>query len=502
MKRILMILLLLAGLLPLWCGLSNAEPKGTLIVADATGVPDTWDPYKIYGTEMKSIFRQIYDLLIDRDPNGKLIPGIAKSWELFDDTIWQIKLQEGIKFHNGDEVTAEDVEFSIKRILDPKVKSPRRRDFDFIDRVEVINKYTVNIITKEPYALLPDRLFQFSIILPARVFQQESAEEFFNNPIGVGPFKFAKWDKEGIILEANENYWKGSPKVKRVIFKFISGKKERIERLLNKDLDIVSNIMPQYTLKLRKDKRIKLIKKPVIQFFNAILDTFGKKAFADRRVRQALNYATDVDKLIRYVQKGNGRRLATFSMPEEFGYNPNLKPYPFDIEKARTLLAQAGYPNGFKVKVLTTDDCKELAKALASQWRKLGIETELDVRSRTEAISIWINKKIPFDIFTVDPTDLLLDASYQMVVHLDPQHPISRFHDDRVIKLLYKSNETMDKEKRSALLQKIQEIVYEEAPVVFLYQNIGLYGVGADVIGFVPYADTILRLYNVSVNRR
>jgi len=437
---------------------------------------------------------------LERDPDGKLIPGLVESWQWLDKTTWQFKLRKGIKFQNGDECVAKDVKFSIERIINPETKSPQMRDLGSIDRIETIDQYIINFITKGPDPLLPSKFVALGNILPEEVFKRRGETEFFKNPIGTGPFKFVKWEKgKEIILEANEGYFRGSPKVKEVVFKFIYGEENRIKMLLNGNLDIVTNVMPQYTLDLKKDPRTKLVKKSSLQFADAVFNTVDNTPFINKKVRQAFNYATDVDKLIKYVQKGNGRRLATFTMPEEFGYNPTLKPYSFDLEKAKSLLSEAGYSNGFEIKILALEHLRILALSLVKQWEKIGVKSEIDFRSRDEGIKLGlIEKKISWDIFIGDPTDPLFDASHQMTIHLDPKHPVCRFHNDQIVKLLYESNITMDGKKRLNLLIKIQEIVYEEAPIVFLYQNINLYGVSAKVLGFAPYVDTMLRLYDVS----
>lgn len=498
--KILFIIILSSGLLAFWAVWLEASPKKTLIIADATGEPASLDPHVHYNTQLNGMLRQIYDTLFERDPDGKLIPGLVESWKVMDETTWQFKLREGVKFHNGDELTAKDVKFSIERIMNPETKSPQIRDCRTVDRIEVIDKHTVNVLTKGPDPILPTRFAIVGNVLPEEIFKRMDKVEFFAHPIGAGPFKYVRWEKgKEIVFEANEKYYRGSPKVKEVVFKFISGEEDRIKMLLNGNLDIITNVMPQYTLDLKKDPRTKLVKKASLQFADAVFNNIDSPLFINRKIRQAFNYSTDVDKIIKYVQKGNGRKLATFTMPEEFGYNPKLKPYQFDLKRAKTLLSEAGYSNGFKIKILALDHLRILALALAKEWEKIGIKSEIDFRSRDEGIKLGlIEKKIPWDIFIGDPTDPLFDASYQMTVHLDPKHPVCRFHNDQIVKLLYESNITMDENKRSSFLIKIQEIVHEEAPIVFLYQNINLYGVSAKVLEFVPYVDTMLRLYEVS----
>ncbi|OGP95553.1 MAG: hypothetical protein A2157_16480 [Deltaproteobacteria bacterium RBG_16_47_11] len=500
-KKKLFVIILLSGVLAFWIAGLEANPVPTLIIADATGDPASLDPHMHYNTQLSSMLRQIYDTLLERDPDGKLVPGLVESWESIDETTWQFKLRKGVRFNNGDELTAKDVKFSIERIIDPETKSPQARDYRTVNRIEVIDKYTVNIITNGPDPILPGRFVVLGNVLPEEAFKNQGGNEFFKHPIGAGPFKFVRWERgEEIVLEANESYYRGSPIIQRLMFKFVSGEEKRMEMLLRGDCHIVTNVMPQYSLSLSQNRSTRLLKKPNLQFFVVQINTLNDNFLADKRIRKALNYATDVELLIKYIQKGNGRKLATFTMPEEFGYNPTLKPYPFDLEKARSLLKTAGYSNGFKIKILVMDHLSALATALRKQWQKVGIMAELISLPREEAISRGlIRKEIAWDIFIGDPTDPLFDSSYQMTIHLDPKHPVCRFHNERMVQLLSQSNLTLNKEKRSFLLKKIQEIVYEEVPTVFLYQNVGLYGVRAEVINFVPHSDTMQRLYKVGL---
>jgi len=498
MKNIFMIVLT-AGLLAFGTAKVEASPKGTLIIADATGGPASLDPHMHYNTQLSSMLRQIYDTLFDRDPDGKLVPGLVESWESIDETTWQFRLRKGVRFHNGGEFTAKDVKFSIERIINVETNSPQARDYRTVNRIEVMDKYTVNVITNGPDPILPDRFVVLGNVLPEEAFTNQRENDFSKHPIGAGPFKFVRWEKgKEIILEANESYYRGPPLIQRVMFKFVSGEEKRMEMLLKGDCHIVTNVKPQYSLSISQNKSTRLLKKPNLQFFVVQINTLSDNPFVDKRIRRALNYATDVDLLIKYIQKGNGKKLATFTMPEEFGYDPALKPYPFDLEKARSLLKTAGYPNGFKIKILVMDHLSALATALKIEWQKVGIMAELVSLPREEAISRGlIKKEISWDIFVGDPTDPLFDSSYQMTIHLDPKHPVCRFYNEKIVDLLYQSNLTLNKEKRSFLLKQIQAIVCEEVPMVFLYQNVGLYGVRADVVNFVPYSDTMQRLHNV-----
>ncbi|MBI3077839.1 MAG: ABC transporter substrate-binding protein [Deltaproteobacteria bacterium] len=478
-------------------GAAAQESRGpTLVVADATGPPSTLDPYRIYGTQVQSFFRQLYGGLVDRSPDGSLQPGVAERWELVEDHLWRLTLRKGVRFHNGEEVTAEDVRFSLERIL--AKGGVRRRDFDFIDRVVVVDSHTVDILTRISYPILPARLAQFGVVLPKRLIEAKGEEEFFRAPVGLGPFQFVHMDRQRAVFRAHEQYYQGPPGVSNLIFEFIGSEEERMNRLLQGRVHIVTNLPPRFATRVYKHPRADLVKKPASQFYYILFNTLKDGPLAKRAVRQALRYATNVKSLITYVAQGNGVELATFTMPEEFGYHPDVKPYPFDPGRARALLAGAGYPKGFRLRVVATYEVEVLMRAVARQWEKVGVRLEIEVDHRTQAINRWIAHR-DLDAYALDPTNLLFDAIYHLKSKLDPEHPISRFRHPEASRLLPVAEQAMSEERRRDALRRLQAIVHEEVPAIAFYQAVNLYGVRPEVANFTPHADTILRLHGVTL---
>ena len=195
-------LLLGIALLPIWAG--SAVPgsqRPELVVADATASPTTLDPFKVYGTQAQSFFRLIFEPLFDRDPDGKIRTPILERWGPVDQLTWEFRLRSGVRFHDGGELTAADVVYSLGRILDPGVNSPRRHEFGELDTIVAVDPLTVRITTKRPYALLPARLSQFSMLLPDQL-RGRSEAVFFQDPIGLGPFRLSQLDSKQAVLTA------------------------------------------------------------------------------------------------------------------------------------------------------------------------------------------------------------------------------------------------------------------------------------------------------------
>ncbi len=468
-----------------------------LIVADATALPPTLDPFKVYGTQTQSFFRLIFEPLFDRDPDGKIRTPLLERWGPVDRLTWEFQLRPGIRFHDGGELTAADVVFSLERILDPQVNSPRRHEFAEFDTITAVDRYTLRITTKRPYPLLPARLSQFSMILPDAL-RGRPESEFFQEPIGLGPFRLSQLSQVQAVLAAFPDYHGGPPKVPNVVFQFIPDATDRLNRLLKGDVDIMTNLLPQQVDSLLRAKGVRLVKRNSIRFMDVLIDN-RKGPLARVEVRRALLHGTDVEGLVRYIARGNGRAISTVTLPEDFGFHPGLKPYAFDPAKARTLLAEGGYPKGFRLQGLATHDTQTLATALAQQWAKIGVTLELEVDSRAPTMTRWIKERDRHDFLILDPTSIIFDAAFQLRLHLDPAHPMSRMSPSSAVQLLNRADTEQDPETREAILREVQTIAYEQGLTIPLYQVVDLYAVRDRVTGFTASKDTILRLGGVGL---
>jgi peptide/nickel transport system substrate-binding protein len=486
--------------LPILAGATQQSGHGPdLVIADATAPPAVLDPFKVYGTQTQSLFRLIFEPLFDRDPDGKLRTPLLEGWGPVDPLTWQFRLRSGLRFHDGGELTAADIVYSLGRILDPKVNSPRRHEFGELDTIAAIDPLTVRITTKRPYALLPARLSQFSMILPDQLRGRAEAE-FFREPIGLGPFRLSELNSKQAVLTAFPDYHGGAPKVPRVVFQFIPEPEERLRQLLTGGVDIVTNLLPQQVDYLLRAGGVRLLKRNSVRFMDVFIDS-RKGPLARAEVRRALLHGTDVEGLVRYIARGNGRAIATVTLPEDFGFHAGLKPYPFDAVRAKTLLAEAGYPSGFPLQGLVTHDTQTLATALAQQWAKLGVKLDVTVEGRAAAISRWIKERDRHSFVILDPTSIMFDASFQLRLHMDPAHPIARTSHPRALELLDRADAEQNPGTRAALLREVQAIAHEQALTIPLYQVVDLYGVRNRVTDFVPSADTILRLSGVGLAR-
>jgi peptide/nickel transport system substrate-binding protein len=270
--------------------------------------------------------------------------------------------------------------------------------------------------------------------------------------------------------------------------------------LLSGNVDIMTNLLPQQVDSLLRTRGVRLIKRNSIRFMDVFIDN-RNGPLARVEVRRALLYGTDVEGLVRYIARGNGRAIATVALPEDFGFHAGLKAYPFDPVKAKALLAEAGYPDGLRLRGLATHDTQTLATAVAQQWAKIGVKLEVNVEGRAPTMSRWIKERDQHNFLILDPTSLIFDAAFQLRVHLDPAHPMARVSNARALDLLNRADTEQETALRASLLREVQAIAHDQALTIPLYQVVDLYGVRDHVADFVPSADTILRLSGVRLLR-
>lgn len=360
-----------------------ASTKDTIVIAQGTDAISL-DPAKHTTYPTQNVLWHIYEPLVMMDAQGRYIPGLATEWKTLNDTTWQFKLRQGVKFQNGDPLTADDVKFSLERVMNPDTKSPTRGNLAAVDRIEVVDPSTVNVVTKGPYPVLLYQLSENnfgSMIVPSKYVQQNGADILATKPIGTGPYRFVSQRKdERIDLEANPDYWGGAPPIKKVVFRPIPETSTRLAELRSGGVDLVVNVPPEQVQSLdTATTKVDVVPSNFVMF--VAINTLQEGPLQKQEVRQALNYAVDVDAIIRTVMGGTAQRVAVSLPKDAFGAPKELQPYPYDPAKAKQLLTQAGYPNGFSVPILSRSGRylkdKEIVESVAGYLQKVGVNVEL-----------------------------------------------------------------------------------------------------------------------------
>ena len=332
---------------------------------------------------------------------------------------------------------------------------------------------------------------------------EKGKENLAKNPVGTGPFEFVKWLKdERVEMKANRQYWRGAPKVDRVIFMPIPERGTRIAMLKTGEIDIVSDIPPYMVKELKSDENIRTAAVSGARAYFIGIDTYRKTPLSDPKVRLAMNYAVDVDKIIETTLSGYAARLGTLLTPRQFGYDPSIHPYKHDPERAKKLLTEAGYPNGFSVDFDTPDGRypmdKEVAQVLAGQLTKAGIKANFRVRECGNFVTQFRTEKGDLaPMWYMGWSIPTFDADAILFALCTPGKTYGRYHTDEVAKLLTDARYTMDRDKRLALYHRALKLIHQDSPFVPLFQMTDIYGIRKGVT-WEPRTDERILLFDAN----
>lgn len=481
-RRVLMFVMLVCVLM-LSTGLGSMASPSTLIVGQGSDVA-TLDPQLQGNMVNMNVLINIFDTLVTRDANMELAPGLATSWKPISQTTWEFKLRKGVTFHNGEPFNAESVKFSIERLLDPKTNSPIV-ELKTVSRVDIVDNYTVRIITSEPDPLLPAKMVLFGgCIVPKDYISKSGDAKFASQPIGTGPYQFVKWIRDDrVVLKANPSYWRGKPAYDQLEFRAIPNANDRVAALLTGEADIVANVPVDVVPQIQADKDCKVLSVPGLRVFYVGLDSRTGPT-ADKRVRQAMNMAVDVPAIIENILGGHALQIATPVGQGMFGFDPSIKPYPCDPTRAKQLLAEAGYPNGFSIDFAHPSGIYmkdyEVAMAIVGQMAKVGIK----LNPVTYEWGVFLDKyrmdQLPAALF-MGNFAWTMDADNSVHFLFRTGQMYSRYSNKRVDELIDLESTTLDVAKRKGAFSEMLRILYDDAPWIFLYQANELYGMRKDI---------------------
>jgi peptide/nickel transport system substrate-binding protein len=450
-----------------------------LIVCDDVTDPATFDPHKQFSEKNHTVVQQIYEGLVRFDPDGNVQPALAESWERLDPLRIRFHLRKDVSFHNGDPFNSRAVKFSIERYLNPATQFPAFAFISSLSGAEVIDDYTIDIVTHFPDGLLLNRLAGFILIVPPKYLAANGENALHEMPIGTGPFKFEGREKgKYILLSANRNYWmKGFPKVDALRFVFIP-EPEQVDAILNKKIDILTELPGTRTLHMMESGG-QVIKKNA---FYTVATSFrtDKGPFADIRVRKALNHAVDREEMIRYDLLANGVPLATMSMAGEVGHNASLVPYSFDRKKAIQLLNEAGYKNGLKIKAFTKVQGERAARIIRGQLKLANIDMSLDVKTDAEIPAAVASGQ--YDLGVGGCPDPMAHSFFIQSIFLFSQSPYSLVKNETYDKMLTDMMTTLDVKEQQRKGEILDKWIYDNAMGIFTYQRLKTYGCSKGII--------------------
>ena len=476
-----LLLSLVAIMLLAACGGSKEEAaaeKDTLVVAQGADAKSL-DPHASNDQPSSRVSAQIYDRLVEANLDMDIIPGLAESWEQPDSLTTIFKLREGVKFHNGEELKASDVKFTIDRM----VASPTvHHIIQAVDNVEVLSDYEVQITTTAPFGALLHHLSHTAASILNEKAVTEAGDNYGQKPIGTGPYMFVKWDAgDRVVLKANEDYFRGAPVIKNLVFRNITEGTNRTIGLETGEVDIAYDIEPIDVAAIENSADLKLTQEPSLSMayigFN-----MNKEPYNNQKVREAISHAIKVDDIIDAVLMGAGDRANSPIGPKVFGYNPNAKEPVYDVELAKQLLAEAGYPNGFKTSIWTNDNPVrvQICQILQAQLMEIGIEMTIDIVEWGAYLDG--TARGDHDMFILGWVSVTGDADYGLyaILHSSTHGGAgnrSFYANPRVDELLDMAKSSTDAEERKALYAEAQEIIQTDLPIrtlYYQYQNAGM----------------------------
>ncbi|MBI3978406.1 MAG: hypothetical protein HY331_09505 [Chloroflexi bacterium] len=457
-----------------------AAKKDTVVIAQSgTGSFGTTMDMGDYTAWLNEPFN-IHEPLVKLVFEGEQVltkPGIAESWKVVNDTTYEFRIRKGVKFQNGETVTTKDVAFSLNRILDKENKLKALTYLQYFKEAKAVDDSTVVFTTIEPHAAAIFRL-TFLTIIPEKYYQEVGRERFSTQPVGAGPYKLIEWIKgDKVTLEAFPDYYLGAPKIKRLIFRNVKEAATRVAMLQSGEADVIDNVPPQYLGPFQSDPNytVQVVRTTREVFIGMNYLKPDPNPYRDIRVRQALNYAVDWDSIIKNVLRGNAFRLSSLVGGRHAGYDTSLKPYPYDVAKAKELMAAAGYANGFE----TTFDGsagrlfmdKEVAQAVTSQLEKnLGLKFQMFIQDWGGYWEKFLNKRFE-GLYYMSCGNLIGDGEMCVQLHLHSKVRGIYYNTPRMDALLDDQAKELDPAKRAGKFNTLQKAIQEEAMAIFAYDE-------------------------------
>jgi peptide/nickel transport system substrate-binding protein len=485
--------------------------SGRLVVAQGVDAT-TMDPNDQRETPTANIITNIFDALFRRDIDGGLIPWLATEVTAIDELTWELTLREGVTFHNGEVFNAEVAKFNFDRLTDPERPLNTSDLWTSVERTEVVDEYTLRVITSRPLATFLTQLTQIYMV-PKAYIEENGADFFASNPVGTGPFTFVRWDRDReVVMRANPDYWQGPPAVEELVFRPIPENSSRVAELLTGGVDIITNLAPEAMAVVDNSGVAQAATVPSIRNIFIVLNVTGEGPLNDPRVRMALNYAVDKDTIIQTILGGLGVPNGCPLNPYMFGYVEELcAPFPYDPERARELLAEAGYPNGFSFTMGSPDgrylNDRQVAEAVVGQLANVGVRAELRVQEWSTYVGQVLERRIPTDAWLIgwgnsqfDADNSIYSLLYGGTVEDAPGGVVFSylFNNELDVRLL-EARATVDQDRRAELYAEALQIVRDEAPWIFLYQQEDIYGV-SNRVNWTPRPDELIWAFDVDWN--
>jgi peptide/nickel transport system substrate-binding protein len=512
-------------------GLAGAIPATVLAQSLTIGLPagpQSMDPHYANAGPHAEAAKHIFDTLVWSGDELQPEPRLAVSWKPLDNVTWEFKLRKGVKFHDGSDFTAEDVKFSIERIPVVSGPTPTTAMIRRVKEVKIVDPYTINIITKGPAASLPNdlnRLFIVSAKAAKAYSTPDTANAGFNAgkaTIGTGPYKFVSWTpKDQLVLERFDGYWGGKQPWAKVILKEIPNSAARIAQLKAGQVDLIARVSGTDVAALKSDPKLAVATHDIIYIFELEMDwrekspqvkakdgsPLASNPFRDPRVREAIDLAIDRPALVDIAMEGLGKPANQFVPEFVFGHNKALPKKGFDLARAKQLMREAGYPDGFKVTLSFTNDRlpgdSQVGTTVAQMLARIGI----DVLANPQPLAVFFPARLRGDFSMSmmgmgEPTGDGQVAITTFIHTNDAEKKAGSFNwmsysNAKLDKLVEDAGVEMNTEKRRAMVGEALAIVANDRPNIPLINIRSAWAMQKSKVTFTPRADEDALAMNV-----
>jgi len=491
---------LVVWLVALLAALALAQKYGGILQAGMQTDPVGLDPHTTNATATRNMLENVYDTLVMLDSHGRIVPGLAQTWSVSPDGLtWTFHLRSGVLFHNGDPLKASDVVFSINRIKDPAVKSPRANDFAMVKAITAPNNATVVFSLSQPFTPLLAKLANSLNVIVSEKVAKENNNDLNKVVIGTGPFRFVEYiPQTRLVLRRWDNYWqkdnKGNklPYLDGITFTFYPDPAARTTALRAGAVDWIEYVPAADVTTLKADSNLVVVGGPSANFRALYLNT-TRKPYDNPKVRQAIAYAIDKKAIVDLALFGTGGIVARGTTIPSGVYAYTNSPYNTrNVAEAKKLLSEAGYPNGFDMNLYVTstyDFLRTPADVIRDNLADVGIR----VKIIAEDWNVYLPKalKSDFDVTLLgtsgqaDPDDYLFDTFYP-----SSSLNLSKYNNPKVTQLLEQGRREASQAARQKIYTQVQEIVLQDSPMVFLFHSAQYEAFNKKVMGFLHYPNT------------
>ena len=462
--------------------------KKTDLVIAVSAEAVTLDPQDGWDGNSLIVMRQMYNGLVKYNNNMEFVGDLAESWDFTSDTSVTFKLKQGVKFHNGEEMTAEDVVYSIERAMESaKVKTFTAN----ISSVTADDTYTVTVNTSIPYAPLMSNLCHSANYIVSKQAAEAAGDSFSMSPVGTGAFKFVQWDSgDKIVLARHDDYFDSEVLPSTLTFRYMSEGAARTIALETGEVDVVNTVAAADASRVESESSLKLVASvtPKIEYLSMNQKT---TPFANKLVRQAINYAIDRESLNLVATSGYSQVTDSVMSSAISGYSEDVTHYEYNPEKARELLTQAGYPNGFSTYIVVGTEARNTeAVLIQSNLHDIGIEMEIKQMDSTAALEAINNGENDMFLQSYNNTTGDPDTSLYMLFHSSvPASSGNRSFTSipEVDALLDQGRSEIDTAKRMEIYKQVQQLLTEAAVWVPLHSIVNTAGIRADLQGYTTH---------------